>query len=45
MGNQIKPQNMIVNFICVLVKPSKGINLVISAEGDGRIHQASRSLA
>ena len=35
---------MIVNLICVLVKSSEGIDLIVSAEGDGRIHQARGSL-
>lgn len=45
MTGKIQAQNMIVNFVRVLVEASESVNGVVAAVGNRGIHQASRSLA
>ena len=42
---KVELEYMVVDLVCVLIESSKGIYLVVSAEGNGCVHQTSRSLA
>lgn len=42
---QVETQHVVVDFVGKLVKPSKGIYLVIAAVGHGCVDQTGRTLA
>jgi diacylglycerol kinase family enzyme len=45
LGLQIEPENMVVDFVGILVEAAKSVDLIIAHIGDGSIHETGRALA
>lgn len=45
MADQVQPQDMVVDFVGVLVETAESVDLVVSAVGDGCIDETGRTLS
>lgn len=45
MADDIKPKNVVVDFVSVLVEPTKGVDLVVPTVRHGGIDKTCRTLA
>jgi hypothetical protein len=45
LGLQIQSENMVVDFIGILIEAAESVDLVVTNIGDGGIHETGRPLA